>query len=254
MNDAEKNELIDVEDVGTAVREGRAVRAARSYRIEVGDETLNFRSAMLTDPVPLGRQILVAAGFNVGDGYSLFAILAGGDFEDLRLDEPFDLRGAGAERFIAFRTDREFKFTLNDKELQWGKVVISGRALHKLSGAGDDQVVFLEVRGGEDRLIEPTDLIDLTEPGIERFFTALRPVLTYEIIVNSRPKIVNASQVSFEQVVEFAFPGAQDPNAAFSMTYRHAASTPHSGELGAGGVVEVKRKGTVFNVTRTIQS
>jgi hypothetical protein len=47
--------------------------------------------------------------------------------------------------------------------------------------------------------------------------------------------------------------GAQEPNVVFSMTYRHAASKPHAGELGPGGVVEVK-KGTVFNVTRTVQS
>ncbi len=37
-----------------------------------------------------------------------------GDFEDVRLDEPFDLRGVGAERFVAFPTDRDFKFEVND--------------------------------------------------------------------------------------------------------------------------------------------
>ena len=36
-------------------------------------------------------------------------------------------------------------------------------------------------------------------------------------------------------------------------SFRHAASKPPSGELGAGGVVKVKN-GTVFNVTRTTQS
>ena len=51
-----------------------------------------------------------------------------------------------------------------------------------------------------------------------------------------------------------AFPGQHVPNVVFSMTYRHAASTPHAGELGAGGSVDVKKKGTVFNVTRTVQS
>ena len=54
--------------------------------------------------------------------------------------------------------------------------------------------------------------------------------------------------------MQFAFPGQHDPNVVFSMTYRHAASTPHAGELGAGGSVDVKKKGTVFNVTRTVQS
>jgi hypothetical protein len=37
------------------------------------------------------------------------------------------------------------------------------------------------------------------------------------------------------------------------MTYRKAASTPHAGELGAHGVVTIK-EGTIFNVTRTVQS
>jgi hypothetical protein len=37
------------------------------------------------------------------------------------------------------------------------------------------------------------------------------------------------------------------------MTYRHAASVPHAGELGAGGFVDVKQ-GTVFNVYLTIKS
>ena len=41
-------------------------------------------------------------------------MLQSGDFEDVRLDEPFDLRERGAERFIAFQTDRTFKFRLNE--------------------------------------------------------------------------------------------------------------------------------------------
>jgi hypothetical protein len=39
-----------------------------------------------------------------------------------------------------------------------------------------------------------------------------------------------------------------------SATYRNAASLPHAGELGEGGSVEVKKQGTIFNVTRTVQS
>jgi len=81
---------------------------------------------------------------------------------------------------------------------------------------------------------------------------ALHPRQT-EIIVNARKRIVKGDIVSFEEVVRLAFPGSHDPNVAFSMTFRHAASEPHSGELGAGGHVKVK-DGTVFNVTRTVRS
>ncbi len=244
-------ELLDYDDLGDALREGPALRPARGYRFLLAQGDLNFQSRQVSDPVPLGRQLLEAAALDPREGYSLVAILPSGDFEDVRLDEPFDLRERGAERFVAFLTDRDFKLTLNDDELRWGKPVISGTVLYGLAKPGDGEGVFLEVPGGEDRLIEPGELIDLTQPGIERFITARK---TFEIIVNSRPRTVNARTVTFEQIVQLAFPGQHEPNVVFSMTYRHAASTPHAGELGAGGSVDVKKKGTVFNVTRTVQS
>jgi len=244
-------ELLEYDDLGDALRDGRALRPARGYRFLLAQGDLNFQSRRVSDPVPLGCRLLEAAELDPRDGYSLVAILPSGDFEDVRLNEPFDLRERGAERFIAFLTDREFKLTLNDHELLWGNPVISGAVLYGLAKPGDGEAVFLEVPSGEDRLIEHGELIDLAQPGIDRFITAR---LTFEIIVNSRPRTLNARTVTFEQIVQLAFPGQHEPNVVFSMTYRHAASTPHAGELGAGGSVDVKKKGTVFNVTRTVQS
>ena len=246
--------LPEYEDVGEALREGRKLRRARSYRILFAQGDLNFSHLDLIDPVPLGRQILAIAGIDSRDDYSLFAILQSGDFEDVRLDEPFDLRKRGAERFVAFQTDREFKFTLNDRQAEWGKPVISGTVLYQLANVTDDEAVFLEVRGGEDRLVEDEELVDLTAPGVERFITGPKPIPTYEIIVNSRVRILNDKLVTYEQVVQLAFTSSHNPNVKFSMTFRHAASKPHSGELGAGGTVEVKKKGTIFNVTKAVQS
>lgn len=252
MNNTVTTDPDDIEDIGAAARAGRPVRAARSYRIAVADEGLRFRPLVVADPVPLGRQLLAAAGFSPPDEYGLFAVLPGGDFEDVRLDEAFDLRGKGAEQFVAFRSDREFRLTLNGRELKWGKPAVSGAALRALAGAPADHVVFLDARGGEDREVEPGELIDLTGAGVERFVTGPRP--TYEVVVNARPRTVPGRDVTFEQVVQLAFPGATDPNVVFSMTYNHAASKPPAGELGPGGTVRVKPKGTVFNVTRTVQS
>jgi hypothetical protein len=248
------DELLEYDDLGEALRERRALRPARGYRILFAEGDLNFRTLDVPDPVPLGRQILSSAGLKVRDGFSLFAITASGDFEDVRLDEPFDLTERGAERFVAFLTDRDYKLTLDDRQLAWGKPAIGGSALYALAEVGGDEAIFLEVRGGEDRLVEPGDLIDLTAPGVERFITAPKPTPTFEIIVNSRPRTVPGKTVTFEQIVQLAFPGQHDTNVVFSMTYRHAASTPPTGELGAGGSIDVKKKGTVFNVTRTVQS
>jgi len=171
------NDRDDIGDVDAEVREGRSLRHAEAYRIEVSDESLQFRPIRLSDPVPLGRQILAAAGSDPVDEYSLFAILPSGDFEDVRLDEPFDLRNRGAERFVMFRTDREFKFTLENDQVRWGKPVISGAVLYQLGNAKEGDSIFQDKRGGEDRLIERTDLIDLMAPGIERFYIERRTIV-----------------------------------------------------------------------------
>jgi len=142
----------------------------------VADEQLNERLLDLTDPVPTGRQILQTAGVHPVAEYSIYAILTAGEFEDLRLDETYDLRGRGAERFVIFRTDRAFKFTIDDRQMQWGKPSITGKILKELAGVPTDTYdVYLEVRGGgQDVLIRDADLIDLNQPGIERFITLIR--------------------------------------------------------------------------------
>jgi Multiubiquitin len=240
-------EQLNCDDQGEAVHENRA------YRIQFALDNLIFRSVEVVDPIPLGRQILAAAGIDARSDYSLFAILPSGDFEDIRLDEPFDLRGRGVEQFVAFRTDRDYKLTLNDHQLSWGKPAIRGSDLYQLANVGNERAVFLEIRGGTDKLIELEELIDLTTPGVEHFITAPRPTHEIEIIVNARPKLISGSDVSFEQIVQLAFPGSHTPNSVFSITYRRSASTPPDGELGVGGVVKIKT-GTIFNVTSTDKS
>lgn len=245
---------VDIEDIGEALREGRAPRNARAYRFQFAEGNLNFNSVDIADPVPLGRQILMAAGRDDRNGYSLFAILPSGEFEDVRLDEPFDLRSRGAERFVAFETDRLFKLVVNGRQIEWGKPAISGTVLYGLAEVPADMAVFQQVFGGEDRLVESEDLIDLTEPGVERFVSAPKPRKIFDIVVNTRHREIDHRTVTYEEIVELAFPGPHEPNVSFSMTYRHAASEPHAGELGAGGHVDVKKEGTVFNVTRTVLS
>lgn len=245
----------DFDDVGDAIREDRPLREAAAYRIRFALDDLTFRHIDVSDPVPTGRQVLDCAGLDRRNDYLLFALLASGDFEDIRPDETVDLRGKGAERFIAFKSDRDFKFSLNDRRMAWGHAELLGSFLYDLADPLAEEAIFLEVRGGEDRLIEPGDRINLDAPGIERFIVAPRPTKGYVIVVNAVEETVPDKHVTFEQVVKLSHPDAQpETNVKFSMTYRNAASLPHAGELGEGGFVEVKKHGTIFNVTRTVQS
>jgi hypothetical protein len=72
------------------------------------------------------------------------------------------------------------------------------------------------------------------------------------IIVNGRERTVG-KEVSFEEVVELAFPGSPTgPNIVYTVAYRRAAGN-RSGDLLPGGSVKVKQ-GTIFDVTQTDKS
>lgn len=155
--------------------ENRAAEAANTaYRVRLTKDGVNYHDASVADPIPLGRQILAAAGIRDVENYSLFAILPNSEFEDVRLDETFDLRGKGTEAFAYFETDRSFNFTIEERQMSWGKSLISGKALRSLAGVDERYTIYLEVRGGHDRPIADTDLVDLSGKGIERFITVIR--------------------------------------------------------------------------------
>lgn len=154
--------------------EAAGAAQARSYPIEVANSGLDFKKLMINDPVPLGRQILAAAGAHPVDDYSLLALLPGGDFEDVRLDEQFDVRGRGIERFVMFSTDRLYKFAIDQHQKEWGKPIISGKVLRALASLQPGYALYQEVRGGQDIEIADTDLIDLSKPGIERFISVIK--------------------------------------------------------------------------------
>lgn len=141
-----------------------------------GNEALEFHPATIDDPVPTGRQLLEAAGVRPVLEYELFQLLKNGMLEQLRQDETTDLRSNGVEKFLIFRSDASYRFVLDDREFEWGAKVITGLTLKKLAGVDTSTYgVWLEARGGgEDRAISDTDLVDLTKPGVERFFTGLK--------------------------------------------------------------------------------
>ena len=75
------------------------------------------------------------------------------------------------------------------------------------------------------------------------------------IIVNGEQKEIEHRDVTYEEAVEFAFPGAgADPNNTFTVLYRKAENARAEGSLVAGTSVKVHKDGTSFSVTRSIRS
>ncbi|MBL4795971.1 MAG: multiubiquitin domain-containing protein [Oleispira sp.] len=143
------------------------------YRILIADENLNYKPHVFDDPKVLGREIIEANGSHPVDEHVAIAILKNGDFEDLRLDEKYDLRGRGAEKVLVARTDRSFKFKIDDKDLEWPHACISGFVLRKLADLPTNYNLWQEIPGRHDQKISDIDVINLDKQGVERFVSLI---------------------------------------------------------------------------------
>lgn len=69
------------------------------------------------------------------------------------------------------------------------------------------------------------------------------------IVVNGQQKNVASRIVTWDQVVDLAYPGQRsDADMSFVVTYEETEQSKHDGTLAVGGSVHVKKEGTVFYV------
>ncbi len=172
------------------------------YRIKIGDENLNFKTHVFDDPKVLGREIIEANGSHPVDEHVAIAILSNGDFEDLRLDEKYDLRGRGTEKVIVARTDRSFKFKIDDKDLEWPHACISGFVLRKLAELPPNYNLWQEISGQHDSKISDTDVINLDEKGVERFVSLIDQTTEGDALPSLDQYFLSEHGYTFEVVQE----------------------------------------------------
>ena len=162
------------EDLETCAKEGRKPQATGPYRILVGNDRLEFEPLQIDDPVVIGRQILDLARCRPADEHILFQLLHDGLLEEIRLEETTDLRERRIEKFIIFRSDRSFRFLLDGRQIEWGGAFITGLTLKQLAEVDPTtHGVWLVVRGCDDKKIDNNELVDLSKPGVEKFFTGV---------------------------------------------------------------------------------
>ncbi len=139
----------------------------KSYPVQIDDSSYS-----IDDPIVTGQQLLDATGKRPTDEFLIYQLLNNGQLEEIRLDETTDLRKQGIEKFMTFRSDRAFFFTLDGRRFEWGASFITGLQLKKLAGVEPvSYEVWQEVRGGEDSPIADTQQVSLLPTSVERFFT-----------------------------------------------------------------------------------
>jgi hypothetical protein len=140
--------------------------------------TVNRRPVQFADPVPQGRQILATAGFDPADEYVLIQRRRHGT-RSIGLDEPVDLREEGREVFDAFRSDRVYTFTIDDRGYEWGTDTVTEPLLRELSATADDTVLLQEREDEPDRELHPDEKVDLGKKGTEHFRTAKKLITVF---------------------------------------------------------------------------
>jgi hypothetical protein len=83
------------------------------------------------------------------------------------LDETVDLRLTGKETFWGFKSDRIFRFTMEEHGFDWGAAKIKEPQLREIARVKEDEILVLERKDEPDRELLPGDEIDFSNPGTE---------------------------------------------------------------------------------------
>jgi hypothetical protein len=142
------------------------------YFTTVNDATVKF-----SDATPSGERIIDNAGLKPVTEFVLIQLM-GHSTRSVGIDETVDLRAPGTEAFRAFKSDRIFRFILNEHGFEWGTDKIPEPELRAIGGVTEDDVLVLE-RDGGDVDLKPTDVLDLSHGGTEHLRTEKRLITVF---------------------------------------------------------------------------
>lgn len=169
--------------------------------IEVLDEHFRSRGTRINDDRVTGRQVAEAAGYNSIDEVIVLQQLHSGALEEIRPEELIDLAQPGVERFFVIEGDATFRFFLNGLKLEWPRAKINSSTLLRLARKGDDFEVTQELDDAPDRVLNETDVIDISRKGTEHFKTR-RASKLITVLYSERPFELAKGSYTTEQLFD----------------------------------------------------
>lgn len=177
------------------------VNKADNFQISVIDEHLEAKLIKVSDRRVNGRQISAAGGFHPASDFVVLQRHKGGGVEDIDLDDLVDLGQGGTEEFFVVRGDRLFKFTVDERPMEWPVANPTEELIRFLTGRTSDDGYELvqEFDGQPDKTIEPGQRIQLGGAGVEKFrFRLAKRLIT--VFYNHNPIEIERGTYTTEQL------------------------------------------------------
>jgi hypothetical protein len=156
---------------------------------------VNGATVKFSDATPKGERILDKAELKPVGDYVLIQLMRKST-RSVGLDETVDLSVEGTEEFRAFKSDRIFRFTLNDHGFEWGVDKIPEPELRDIGHLRDDEILVLE-RDGHDIDFGTGDVLDLGQAGTEHLRTEKRLVTVY---FENKPREIKRGTYTTEEL------------------------------------------------------
>lgn len=135
----------------------------------VANENLEFAKVAISDTTPSSRHVLSAQSLSPHSDYSVIQLLSDGNTEELGLEEPVKFEGDDTPKLIIVKSDRNFRFILNERSMTWALPEISEKALRILGSIPANHIIRLEREDEPDEILSKGDITKLKEKGTEVF-------------------------------------------------------------------------------------
>jgi hypothetical protein len=217
---------------------------------EMRTVTVDGKPAVVGPGVVTGADVLRAAGVEP-DGAQVLVRTDGGSARVVAADAPIEVPGGSTPSFRSFRADAVRHLRVAGAVWAWGAPAIMEAEIREIADLDDDYEVVVDGEG-----IRPGGLVDLT--GEFPPLVGLRPRRDQRamvpIVVNGRERTVEERELTFERLVELAFPQLPvEAGRSFTVTYRRGPADRPEGSLVSHQATRLE-PGTRFNVTSTTKS
>lgn len=197
-----------------------------------------------------GEAVLRAAGVEPVQAH-LLVRTDGGRARVVAAGERLDLALGDVPEFRSFRSGEVRHLRVAGSVWAWGAPAILEDDIRAIAGFDDDYEVVLDGAG-----VRPGGLVDLT--GEFPPMVGLRPcgdgTAMVPIVVNGRERAVAERELTFERLVDLAFPNLPvEASRSFTVTYRRGPADRPEGSLVADQATRLE-PGIRFNVTATTKS